>query len=116
MNMATAIILVILVVLAASSGAAKIALLQQEVEFFGKYGFTTPVLIAFGAIQLLGGVLLALKKTRFFGAAIVGGTFLVSLVLLVLEGDIPVSIITLFATLMLGIVMKQNWKPIRRKS
>lgn len=109
MKLASTLILVILMFLAIASGLSKIALTQQEVDFFGKYGFSNPILIAFGAVQLIGGGLLALKKTRFFGAAIVAITFLISLALLLMEGNIPVSIVTLLATLMLGIVMKQSW-------
>jgi hypothetical protein len=104
-------ILVILTLLAVSSGIAKILLMQQDVDFFGKYGFSDPILIAFGSLQLLGGLLLVFTKTRFFGAAIVALTFLVSLALLLLEGNIPLSIITLVATLLLGVVMKQSWRP-----
>ncbi len=116
MKLASTIILIILMFLAISSGVTKIALLQQEVDFFGKYGFTNPILIAFGATQLIGGVLLAFKKTRFSGAAIVAITFLISLVVLLMEGNIPVSIVTLLATLMLGIVMKQNWNAVPSES
>ena len=116
MKLASTIILVILMFLAISSGVTKIALMQQEVDFFGKYGFTNPILIAFGALQLIGGVLLAFKKTRFSGAAIVAITFLISLVLLLMEGNIPVSIVTLLATLMLGIIMKQSWNAVPSKS
>lgn len=109
MKIVSAIVLLLLVFLAISSGMTKITLMQQDVEFFGQYGFSNPILIAFGATQLLGGLLLPFRKTRFTGAAIVAITFLVSLVLLLLEGNIPVSIITLVAMLLLGMVMKQSW-------
>lgn len=109
MKIASTIILVLLVFLAISSGITKIALMQQDVEFFGKYGFSNPILIAYGATQLIGGALLPFKRTRFCGAAIVAITFLISLVVLLMDGDIPVSIVTLVATLLLGVVMKQNW-------
>jgi hypothetical protein len=109
MKFASTIILLLLVFLAISSGIAKIVLMQQEVEFFGKHGFTAPVLIIFGASQLIGGVMLLIEKTRFFGAGIVATTFLVSLVLLLLDGNIPMSIVTAAATLLLGVVMKQSW-------
>lgn len=111
MKMASVIILVLLTCLAVVSGAAKIALVQQEIEFFGRYGFSNPMLMAFGTTQLIGGILMPFRKTRFSGAAIVAITFLVSLVLLLLDGNIPVSIVTAVATLLLGIVMKQSWKP-----
>ena len=85
-------------------------LTQQDVEFFGKYGFSNSILIGFGLAQLLGGLLMVFRKTRFVGAAIVAVTFLISLALLVVEGNTPVSIITLLATLLLGVIMRQSWR------
>ena len=58
---------------------------------------------------LAGGVLLVFSRTRFVGAAIVAVTFLVSLVVLLMDGNIPVSIVTAIATVLLGAVMKQSW-------
>lgn len=104
------VVLVILTLLAVSSGITKIMLMPQDVEFFGRYGFSNPMLIAYGTVQLIGGVLLPIKKTRFVGAAIVATTFLVSLLILLLDGNIAVSIVTIVATLLLGVVMKQSWK------
>ena len=110
MRIISTIILVILILLAVSSGITKVALMQQDVEFFGKYGFSNPLLIAYGLVQLAGGVAMIFKKTRFVGAAVVAITFLISLVLLVMEGNIPVSVVTIVATLLLGVIMKQSWK------
>ena len=111
MKAVSIIILGILTLLAMSSGITKVLLLQRDVDFFGKYGFSDLMLIAFGLLQLIGGLLLVFKKTRFAGAAIVAVTFLVSLVLLLMDGNIPVSIITVAATLLLGLVMKQSRQP-----
>ena len=102
------VILAILVFLAVSSGITKIILMQKDVEFFGKYGFTNPILIAYGAVQLLGGILLVLPKSRIIGAALVAITFLISAVVLVMEGNIPVTIITLICVLLLGVIIKQS--------
>ena len=113
MRIVSTIILILLMFLAISSGATKIALMQQDVDFFGKYGFSSLALIIYGAIQLIGGVLLPFKKTRFTGAAIVAITFLVSLVLLLMEGNIPVGVATIVAMLLLGVVMKQSRNPVR---
>ena len=82
--------------------------MQQDVEFFGKYGFTNSILIAYGAVQLLGGILLALPKSRIVGATLVAITFLVSAVVLVMEGNIPVTIVTLICVLLLGVIIKQS--------
>jgi len=73
------------------------------------YGFSSPILVAYGLAQLVGGVLLAFRKTRFVGAAIVAVTFLISLVILIIDGNVSVSVATIVATLLLGVVMKQNW-------
>jgi hypothetical protein len=110
MKIASFLLLAVLTFLAVSSGMTKILLMQQDVEFFARYGFSEPIIIAFGAAQLIGGILLPFKKTRFTGAAIVASTFLVSLALLLMEGNIPVSIVTLIATLLLFLVMKLSWQ------
>lgn len=114
MKIAFTIILTVLTLLAIASGITKVMLLPQDVEFFGRYGFSNPILVAFGAAQIIGGVLLPFSKTRFVGAAIVAITFVVSLLVLLMDGNIPVSIVTLVATLLLGMIMKQSWKPLRQ--
>ena len=108
MNVLLKLNLVILVILATSSGVTKIILMQQDVDFFGQYGFTNPILIAYGATQLTGGALLIAPMTRLAGAIIVAITFLISAVVLIMAGNIPVTIFTLIALLMLGVVMKQS--------
>ena len=108
MRIASILVLVLLTLLSILSGVTKIVLMPEDVEFFGRYGFSNPLLIAFGATQLIGGVLMPFRKTRFVGAAIVAITFLVSLVLLLVDGNMPVSILTAVATLLLGIVMKRS--------
>lgn len=110
MKIVSTIILVILILLAVSSGITKVMLMRQDVDFFGKYGFSDPILFAYGLVQLTGGVLLVFNKTRFFGAAIVAVTFLISLVVLLMDGNLPVSIATIVATLLLGVTMKRSWK------
>jgi len=110
MKIAILILIALLAILAAFSGIAKITLVQNEVEFFGQYGFSNAMLIVFGAAQLAGGIFLPWRKTRFAAAAVIAGTFLVSLVMLLLDGNIPVSIVTAFVTFLLLVVMKLSWK------
>ena len=116
MKIVSTVILVILVILAVSSGATKVLLMEQDVAFFGKYGFSNPILVAFGAAQLIGGLLMVFVKTRFAGAAIVAITFLVSLVLLLVDGNIAVGVITAVATLLLVVVMKQSFARVPQRS
>ncbi len=110
MKMFLKVILTILVFLAISAGFTKIILMPRDVKFFGAYGFTNPMLIAYGAAQFIGGILLIFQKTRFFGAIIVAITFLISAVVLVMAGNILFTIITVIAILMLGVIMRQCLK------
>jgi len=106
MNLTFKIILAILVFLAISSGVTKIMLMPQDVEFFGAYGFSNAMLTAFGATQLIGGIIMVIPKLRMYGAIIVAITFLVSLALLVIDGNLLVAGITIVATVLLGWVAK----------
>lgn len=110
MNIVVNVFVAILALLALSSGVTKIMLMQREVEFFGAYGFTNTILIAYGVAQVVGGVLLIVRKTRVYGAAITGITFLISAFVLFLAGNVPVMIITLAATLVLGLILKYSLK------
>ena len=116
MRVVLTIILVVLTFLAVSSGVTKIMLMQQDVEFFARYGFSETMLIVFGVTQLIGGFLLPFPKTRFSGAAIVAMTFLVSLILLIMDGNIPLSAVTAVATGLLGFVMVRSRRAATPKS
>jgi len=82
--------------------------MPQDVEFFGHYGFSNPILIVHGGFQLIGGTMLIFPKTRFLGSAIVAVTFLISAVVLIMTGNTLFTTITFVAMPMLGLVMKQS--------
>ena len=102
------IVLAILVLLAVSSGVAKVMLMEREVEFFSQYGFTHSILIAYGATQIIGGVLLAVPKAKVIGAIIIAITFLISAALLILSGNIPQTLLTFIALLLLVFLAKNS--------
>lgn len=102
------VILLVLILLAGASGITKILLMQQDVEFFGQYGFTNPILMFYGSVQLLGAMLLILLKTRIIGACLVLITFLISALVLLVAGNIPVTIITLVFVALTGLIIKQS--------
>ena len=108
MKLVWAVVLAALSLLAVASGLAKILLTEQEVEFFGKYGFSESMLMAYGVVQLLGGALIPFRATRLFGAAAVAVTFLISLVILLIDGNIPMSIVTAVVTLLLAFVILRS--------
>jgi hypothetical protein len=104
-------ILGVLVFLSLSSGITKVLLMEQDVEFFGGYGFSNPILIAFGALQIISGLMLLIPKSRLAGALIVSATFIISLFILVLEQSVVPSLLTVISLAMLGFVIQQTIKP-----
>ncbi len=66
------------------------------------------MLVAFGAVQFIGGVMMIFAQTRFWGAALVAITFAVSLVHLIAEGNVAFTIATLVALVLLGAVLLRS--------
>ena len=95
MKIFTKIALAIMVLLAGASGLAKIMLMPQEVAFFAAFGFSNNVLMAFGLSQLLGAGLLLISKTRIFGLLLIGLTFVVSAIVLLVADKVVMAVVTL---------------------
>ncbi len=95
------IVIALLVFLAVSSGFSKLLLLPQDMEFFGRYGFTPLMLRGLGLMQIIGGVLFALPRTRFLGALIVAITFIWSAALLYKSGSLPVAALSVVIALVM---------------
>lgn len=82
------ILAVILGLLSIAAGAAKVTLVPEEAVFLQQFGFTDALIIAFGLIQVLGGVLIVVPRTRAYGASICFVGFAVSAVLLLIAGNL----------------------------
>ena len=106
MNILLKILLVLLVILAAFSGFAKVQLMPQEVAFFSKHGFNNTLIIVLGVAQILGAIFMATAKLRLIGASIVMLTFGISLVLLLMNQNYLMSVITSIVMLFLSIIIK----------
>lgn len=88
MKIAITILTVLIGLLSIAAGAAKIALVPEEVSFLSQFGFNSGLTIAFGVTQVLGGLLLVVPATRFFGALVSGLAFALSTVLLFADGNL----------------------------
>ena len=108
LKIAQIVVLCSLVFLAVSSGITKIMLMPQDVAFFGQYGFTHPLLMLFGAIQVIGGAMMVFAKTRLIGAVIVAVTFVISAIVLIMAGSVPATVATLIALVFLGLVIQRS--------
>lgn len=66
---------VLLTGLSIMTGAVKLARMDAEMEIFRNIGFSDALTIAFGVVQLLGGLLLLPGKTTRIGAWVMLPTF-----------------------------------------
>lgn len=105
MQRAKIIILVLLVLLGAAAGLAKITLAPPEVGFFSGLGLGTLVVVAFGILQFVGALLLPFKKTRLVGAVILDVTFTLSVVMILMTGQIGFALVSVIPVIMAGYII-----------
>lgn len=108
MKVATTIAAVLIGLLSIAAGAAKVALVPEEVSFLSQFGFTSAVTITFGIVQVLGGLLLVVPATRFFGSLIVGLAFALSVVLLSIGGNLAFAGVSLIPVGLAGLIAYQT--------
>ena len=106
MRIVKIIFLVIVVLLGLGSGTSKVMLLPDEVAFFGKTGLTEVGIQIFGAIQIIGSLMLPFQKMRFFGSLILMVTFLFSTVLILISGNISFGIFSILPIAMIILLLK----------
>ena len=99
------VVIVLLVLLGAAAGLAKITLAPPEVGLFKGIGLGTPVVLAFGILQLIGALLLVLQKTRFTGAVILDVTFTLSVVMIFMTGQIGFALVSVIPVIMAGYII-----------
>jgi len=80
------LIVAAIAILSVAAGLAKVMQSQQEIEFLQGLGLSIFVIMVFGLIQIIGGVLMAPEKTRMPGAVLVTLGFVVSTVLIFIGG------------------------------
>lgn len=108
MNIAVTIIAVLIGLLSLAAGGAKIALVPEEVVFLSQFGFVKEHTVSFGVVQVVGGVLMLVPVTRFFGALIAGAGFALSVALLLAAGDAAFAGASLLPVLLAGFVAYQS--------
>lgn len=108
MKIVMTMILLLLVLLSISSGINKIMLMPQEVEFFGGAGMSNMVIIAFGAVQVMGGSLLIAPKSRLWGVFVMVVTFTISTVLILIGGSIGFGLFSILPIILLGLIARDH--------
>jgi len=86
---------VLLTLLGVSTGAVKIAGMEQEMLIFREAGFPDALTVAFGVLQLVAALLLIHPRTVRLGAAILIATFVVATGVLFVNGMVAFGIFSL---------------------
>jgi hypothetical protein len=92
MNIAAWINRVLLTVLSIMTGVVKLLQMPEEMEIFANAGLGTTPTMAFGVVQLLGGLLLIPNPTHRIGAALMVPTFVFATGVLFVNGLIPFGV------------------------
>jgi len=105
MHLVKKINLVLLILLGVAAGFAKVTQAPPELEFFRGIGLGVAVVVVFGIAQLIGAVLLGFPKTRLIGAIILDVTFSLSVVMILMTGQVGFALFSVIPVLMAGFVI-----------
>ncbi|MEQ1900778.1 MAG: hypothetical protein ABL866_08600 [Devosia sp.] len=86
MKVARLALFVILVLLSISTGVTKLVQLPAEMQLFQNAGWGVPVILAFGVLQLAGGLMLIWPPSRRYGAVVMIATFAVASAVVFING------------------------------
>lgn len=106
MKALTMVLVVLITLLSIAAGAAKVLQAPQEVAFLQSFGLSSPLIIAYGLVQLTGGILLAIPKTRKHGALVTISAFGLSSVFIFISGNYMFGVVSLIPVLLTGLIVR----------
>ncbi|NNF51925.1 MAG: hypothetical protein HKN59_05770 [Gammaproteobacteria bacterium] len=110
MKIAVTVLAIMIGLLSLAAGGAKIALVPNEVEFLSQFGFTNILTVAFGIAQVIGGLLLFIPGTRFYGSMIAAAGFALSAVLVLASGNTAFAGVSLVPCILAGFVAYRSYR------
>ena len=102
--------------LSISAGLAKVMQTEQEMVFLQSFGLNSVLIVAFGMIQIAGGVLLVPSKTRMLGAVLASSAFLVSTILIFVGGDLEFGLLSTVPIALTCAIFYQSARVTHNKS
>jgi len=105
MNLFRIINFVLVAALGTTAGIPKMMRMPHEVEAFANTGLGTRYVIGFVIVLLIGGILLVIPATRFWGAILTSIMFLASAVMLFITGKITFGCVSLIPVLMAAFIV-----------
>ena len=100
MHLLKKINLALLILLGGAAGLAKVTQTPPEIAFFAGLGLGAIVVVVFGVLQLVGALSLIFAKTRLIGAILLDVTFSLSVVMILMTGQIGFALVSVVPVLM----------------
>ena len=116
MKLVNILIITIIALLSIAAGLAKVMQTQQEMEFLQSFGLSSVLIIAFGLIQISGGVLLVPRKTRMLGAVLAASAFVVSTVLIFVGGKLAFGFVSILPIALASVIIYQSARTTHDRS
>jgi hypothetical protein len=121
MKIVNILIIVIVALLSIAAGLAKVMQTPQEMEFLQGFGLSPIMIVIFGLIQVVGGVLVLPAKTRLPGAVLAALAFAVSTMLIFIGGNMTFGLVSMLPLAMACLIIFQSAKagqtrPVERES
>jgi hypothetical protein len=102
------VLIAIIALLSIAAGVAKILESPQEIQFLKGFGFNSTVILTYGLVQVIGGVLLAIPKTLKLGSIFTGFAFTLASILIILSGNYVFSLISLLPVVITVFIFWQS--------
>jgi len=102
------LIIAIVALLSIAAGLAKVMQTPQEMEFLQSFGLSSALIVAFGLVQMSGGVLLVPQKTRMLGAVLATTALVVSTVLIFVGGNFVFGLISILPIALACVIIYQS--------
>ena len=106
----------LIALLSIAAGAAKVMQVPDEMAFLGGLGLSGSMILAFGAFQIIGGILTIIPKSKTFGSIILVIGFAISAVLVFSSGNIKFGLISIVPVILGGIITYTSIKSSRSQS
>jgi hypothetical protein len=110
------LIIAIIALLSIAAGLAKVMQTQQEMEFLQGVGLNSVMIVTFGLVQIAGGVLLVLRKTRMLGAVLAASALAVSTVLIFIGGNLAFGLVSILPIALACVIIYQSARTTHDKS
>jgi uncharacterized membrane protein YphA (DoxX/SURF4 family) len=101
---------VLLALLSISTGAVKLAQMEDEMRIFREAGFPDALTIVFGVVQLGGGVLVVVPRTTALGGWVMAPTFVIATGVLLVNGMTTFGVASLLFIAM-AVAHARWWRP-----